>query len=260
MEIIKDKTNTFPFRLWFEDGEIEQLAERRRSDCISLLKLPNDPALSVDKFIELYLPKALETEIILDPYADLQKIEGPDVPGATYFYNDHLEIKIDRGLTDEAEKTSMWGRYNSTAMHEAAHCILHPVLFRGDLNQQKLFTLTASKKISCLRRTIEGYYTGEWWEYQANIAMANLLMPKELFLAHFEMERDAYGIHSNRDLAEDQHIFGAVVGYLSNEFQVSKQAVVIRLQVLKQIPDLHNRELFDGNGFVTIGDILLGGK
>lgn len=257
MKIIKDKTGTFPRRLWFDDGEIEEIAVRHRQDSIRMIGRIDDPALEVDKFIEVYLPKALKTDIVLDPYADLQRTEGPEVLGASYFA-DRLEVKVDKSVTEEAERVNQWGRYNATVMHEAGHCILHSVIFQRDPNQQALFHFAGTKKISCLQRTIEGSYTGEWWEYQANQMMANLLMPRELFLAYFEMERNAYGIKDNGELMKKRHLFDAVVGYLARTFQVSRQAVTIRLHELKQISNPRQEEFFQGSGFLGIGDVLMG--
>jgi len=260
VKIIKDKTETYPCRLWFEDGEIEEKTEIYRLGYSNLVEKLETPALPVDKFIEIYLPKILGTEVSFDPGADLQRSEGERVLGATYFYDDHLEVKIDRRVTEEAEKTDEWGRYNATGAHEGGHCTLHSILFHRDPNQQEFIHRIVTKKISCLQRTIENYYTGEWWEYQANQFMANLLMPKELFLAYFERERNAYGIRDNRQLAKNQHLVNAVVGYLARIFQVSKQAVKIRLQELKQIPNPQQEELWQGSGFVGIGDRLMGRK
>ena len=258
MKIIKDKTGTYPRRLWFEDGEIEGIAEGHRQGCVQLVGKLETPALPVDKFIEIYLPQILGTKVSLDPYADLQRKEGEKVLGATYFFDDHLEVKIDRSVTEEAEKTDQWGRYNATGTHEAGHCTLHTTLFKRDSNQQVLFRPAETKKIACLQRTIEGFYTGEWWEYQANQFMANLLMPKQPFLAHFEMERNTYGIRDNRELVKNDHRFNAVVGYLARIFQVSKQAVKIRLWELGQIPNLQQKELFQSSGFASTRDGLMG--
>jgi len=258
VKIIKDKTGHFGRGLWYEEGEIEGIAERHRQDCLRLANEPDSPALDVDKFVEIYLPRALNTEIILDPYMDLQSVEGPDVLGATHFDPDCLKIQIDRRVTEEAERSDQWGRYNATATHEAGHCILHPMIFQCDPNQQVLFRPNTLNKISCLKRTIEDRYSGEWWEYQANQMMANLLMPKKLFLAYFEMERNAYGVQSNGELVQDEHLFGAVVGYLARTFQVSKQAVKYRLGELNQIPHPEQEDMLKDNGFVSFGDILSG--
>lgn len=83
-------------------------------------------------------------------------------------------------------------------------------------------------------------------------------MPKELFLAHFERERNAYGIRDNGELVRDEYLFNAVVEYLANTFHVSKQAVKIRLYELKQIPNPQQEEFFRDSGFVSIGDVFMG--
>lgn len=258
MKIIKDGTGRFSCRVWYDEGEIEGIAERHRQDCSGAINEPDSPALEVDKFIEIYLPEALSIEVIFDPYADLQAAEGPEVLGAIYFKPDCLKIEIDRRVTEEADRLDQWGRYNSTATHEAGHGILHRLVFQNNPNQQVLFSPEKSNKISCLKRTIEGRYSGEWWEYQANQMMANLLMPRRLFLAHFEMERNAYGIRSNGELVKDEHLFDAVVGYLARTFQTSKQAVRYRLCELNQVPNPEQEDLLADSGFVSLGNILSG--
>ena len=225
MKIIKDKTGRFRQRLWFEDGEIESLSAKHLEEFVhkNRNEITDNQDPSVDRFIEIYLPGAVSKQIVFDPYADLVKTEGPDVLGATYYHKDHLEVKIERTLTEEADRLDQWGRYNATVMHEAGHCIIHSILFESDSRQQVLFNNTRIKKIACLQRTIEGFYTGEWWEFQANRFMASFLMPKEPFLSAFYMERNAYGIRDNKELVKDEHLFKAVVGYLSRVFQVSNK-------------------------------------
>lgn len=259
MKIIKDKTGCFPRRLWFEEGEIEGIAEKHRQDLRRSIGEIDTLALPVDKFVEIYLPGALKKDIMLDPFADLQSTEGPNVLGATYFCDDHLEVKIDQRVTKEAERTGQWGRYNATGAHEGGHCVLHLVIFEGDPNQESLFKSERTRKISCLQRTIEGEYTGEWWEYQANQIMANLLMPAELFLDHFIRERNKFGIRDNTELPKRRRLFDALVTYLARVFQVSKQAVKIRLRELRQIPNLRQEQFFGNDSLVRIGDVEIPG-
>jgi hypothetical protein len=241
--------------LWFEEGEIEGIAEKHRQDLRRSIGETDTLALPVDKFIEIYLPKALGSEIVLDPYADLRSTEGPNVLGSTDFHDDHLEVKIDQRVTKEAERTGQWGRYNATGAHEGGHCMLHLVIFQDDPNQESLFKSEKARKISCLQRTIEGEYTGEWWEYQANQIMANLLMPRELFLEHFVRERNAFGIRDNGELLKRRGLFDALVTYLARVFQVSKQAVKIRLRELRQTPNLRQEHFFGNDSLVRIGEV-----
>jgi hypothetical protein len=245
LKIIKDNTNTFPHRIWFEDGEIEALADKHRRGFFHLMGDTGSLTLQVDKFIEIYLPGALHTEITFDPFADFHDAGEPDTLGSTDFHADHLEVKIERLITQGAERSSWWGRYNTTVIHEAAHCILHPILFQHDPNQQSLFPPASSKKISCLQRTIDGYYTGEWWEYQANQFMANLLMPRELFLERFIKQRNAWHIHDNECLAGDHYELEDLARVVARVFGVSKQAAKLRLFELKQISNLQQEKLFE---------------
>lgn len=258
MKLIKDETRTYPFRLWFDEQEIENIAQRCRQGFIKSVGKSDPTTIEVDKFIENYLPGALGKEIVFDPYADLMRTEGPKVLGATYFYDDHLEVKVERLVTQGAERSCQWGRYNAIVIHESVHCTIHPILFEGIPNQAEFFERPVSKKISCLQRTIENYYTGEWWEYQANQIMANILMPRELFLCHFQKERDSWCVMSNHDLIKNYHYFDYVLHEVARIFGVSKQAVRIRLQELKQIPNLSQEEPTRENGFVQVVDMFDG--
>jgi hypothetical protein len=44
VKIIKDKTGHYPRRLWFEDGELEGVAEEHREDALGLIAKPGDLA------------------------------------------------------------------------------------------------------------------------------------------------------------------------------------------------------------------------
>jgi hypothetical protein len=245
LKIIRDNTNTFPRRIWFEDREIEAIAEKHRHDFIHLMGKANDPAILVDKFIEIYLPRVLGCEIVFDPFANFYDAGEPDVLGETDFRVNRLVVRIERLITQGAERSSNWARYNTTVMHEAGHCILHRVLFHNDPNQEDLFSRPTMNKISCLQRTLDGYYTGEWWEFQANQFMANLLMPRELFLERFIKQRNAWHIHDNECLVRDYYELDDLSRVLAEVFGVSKQAAKLRLFELKQIPSPQQEKLFE---------------
>lgn len=258
MKQISDKTGTFPFRPWYEDGEIEELMESHLSQYSKIFGETCAPHTPIEKFAEFYLPEALGIEVDFDNYADVEKVEGPGVMGVTYFYPDHLDIKIDRKLTEKAEDEKYEGRYNITVAHEATHGLIHSQLFVRNKNQFTLFREPKLQKIKCLYRDIDSptNYDGRWWEFQANQGMSALKMPRKSFLKHFEVERNAYGKYDNYSLLEDAHLFKAIVGYLARTFKVSKKAAEVRLSQLGQVPNLSQGHLYVRKGFERVNSIL----
>jgi hypothetical protein len=122
--------------------------------------------------------------------------------------------------------------------------LCHSELFSFDGNQRNLFSQDDQSAIKCLQRDIDGYLANlgvskrdmPWWEFQANTGGAALLLPKTMFLDHFKMERNAYGIKDNIELVQNDHILGLVIGYLAEMFKTSKLAIKIRLTQLGCLP------------------------
>jgi hypothetical protein len=105
MKKIQDKTGRFPFRLWFEDGELDLLMEYHLAQFGEKVTLIKNPPVPVELFLEKYL------QVELNCYADLSESEGPSILGATYFYKDgNSEIKIDKHLTEFADTGENIGR------------------------------------------------------------------------------------------------------------------------------------------------------
>ena len=81
-------------------------------------------------------------------------------------------------------------RINTTLAHEAGHCLLHAHLFGREAAAHPLFGNdhdVAGSRILCRDEAvpaggdaIPGGYDDKWWEYQANQAMASLLLPRDL--------------------------------------------------------------------------------
>jgi len=258
MIIIPDKTGKFPFRIWYDDGEIDHVMDWHLQQFSKLVEPITTTWTPIDKFVEYYLPKALGVDVDLDFGADLQPNEGADVLAATHFFPDKVEIAIDRRLVEESEREGREGRFNITMAHEASHCLFHLPLFRTDANQGVLFQNGSQGKIRCLSRNVASTYDRQWWEYQANQGMAALAMPKNKFLKAFLSEREAYGIYDNTSLleAEGGYVFGLVAGHLSRSFRVSKKAVGVRLSSLGQLPNQNQQSLLRGGKIMRIGDIL----
>jgi len=82
-------------------------------------------------------------------------------------------------------------RVNTTIAHEVGHCILHANLFKEGPPPQSLFPNNDEEnrnKILCREEHVNNqdkkstHYDGSWWEYQANMVIGALLLPKKLVL------------------------------------------------------------------------------
>lgn len=208
-------------RIWFEDDEIELIMEDelRRAH---LLPTREASVVDVEGFIEGHL------KATLDQYADLD----PKVLGLTEFRpRKSPSVRINKDLTGSA-MDSEWcppgiqGRWRATLAHEAAHVVLHRMLFELDTNQIAMFEAPDSRDVllfRCLKRDV-AYRDGasDWREVQANRGMAALLMPKTLFtrIARHEVtDRSPAGIE-------------AAARQLATRFAVSREAAAIRLRTL----------------------------
>ncbi len=222
-------------RIWYDDDEIEQIMEDelRRA---GLLPGRAGGVVDVEAFIERHLAASL------DQYADLPA----DVLGLTEFAPRKAPaVRINADLTGSA-MDSDWcppgveGRWRATLAHEAAHVVLHRMLFDVDLNQESLFpnpTNQESRLHRCLKRDVaHRTRPADWREVQANRGMAALLMPKAVFTR--AARRAGAGTSSD---------VGNVTRSLAALFGVSRQATTIRLRTLGFIRDEDADALFATN-------------
>lgn len=216
-------------RLYFADDEIEQVMEDelRRAQLQPTL---SDSVVDLDRLIERHL------KADFDQYAELPA----DVLGQTDFRHVRKPaVQINKDLTGSAFD-SEWcppgieGRWRATVAHEAAHIILHRMLFEVDDNQGSLFpteghAAPAQQLHRCLKRDVtHRAATSDWKEIQANKGMAALLMPKSVFTR--AARRSGAGSATDSSLRD-------VVHSLATQFAVSRQAATIRLKTLQIIRD-----------------------
>ncbi len=148
---------------------------------------------------------------------------GPKGPTAVY---------VSRALSEDGSRTAE-RRITSTLAHETGHGLLHSHLFV--LDPQKVFGLfgdhedVTGSRILCREGGRQGY-DGRWWEFQANRAMACLMMPKDLVLVLISGLMVASG-QLGTPVLEDSNRARAVAA-LSDSFDVSLQAAEIRLAAL----------------------------
>lgn len=225
-------------RIWYEDEEIERLAEDELRQA-NLAPTTSEPVTDLERFIEQHLRAAL------DLYADLPE----DVLGMTEFDGDKQpRICINSDLSAAALDTGnpvpgVLGRWRATLAHEASHVMLHRVLFIDDLAQGQFFEMTEKREavdslMRCLKRNV-GYGDGprDWREIQANRGMAALLMPRRLFRRLALAERALISVTS-------ADFDGELASRLSTRCEVSRQATSIRLSTLGIIDMSNSPRMF----------------
>lgn len=228
--------------------DIEDLAE----DILSEFKpdlLLNPQAVPIEFLIEAYLNLDVD-------YKDLsldKSILGLTTFGDGYItiFNEENKVEylpvnsgtiiVDNELLDENP-----GRLRFTYAHEASHWILHRHMFESDPNQLTLFQEEQeAQSIKCLNRDVENMFASnktlssdsDWLEWQADSMGASLLLPKTTFKLAFGQRLKSYGI---KDLplilsGKEEKIYYLILNEMSQLFNVSKQAVQVRLSKLKLV-------------------------
>ena len=225
------RSSTGERRLWFELGEIE---DKVSDELLRAGKLPDaeSPIVDLEEFLEFGL------QVKLDIYARLD----PDVLGVTEFRRGlNPLVSVNADLTSEMENTpyslGLRGRWRATLAHEAAHVILYRGLLDVPSEQGELFKFDAKSSpglFRCLARDVSfGISNSDWKEVQANMGMAALLMPSDVF-------SEVLGVVGAK-ASDGQQInipgpqtteYKNLVFELSRRFEVSQQAAGIRLTTL----------------------------
>lgn len=218
-------------RIWYSIEEIEAIMDDETRKA-GLVPTPDRPSLDLEPFLERHLG------VLLDQYASLPA----DTLGQTTFEPGqpvHIDINADlTGALDErGGGLSTRGRWRATLAHEAAHVLLHRMLFEVPLAQPTLLESEpaaegASKLMRCLKRDVSLSRTvSDWREVQANRGMAVLLMPRGLFTRVAREEQGSLALTSF-PLADDSVDADRLTRRLAARFDVSRQAAAIRLRTL----------------------------
>lgn len=170
MKHVRAKRGPILKRPFFEMDEIEEIctSELRAAGLFPDLPSP----IRIERFIEKRFGVTPEYVSIPD-----------GVLGYTAFSKKGVDSMYISAELDEDKSTGSQRRARSTLAHEAGHGLLHAHLFMG-VSGHDLFEghQPDGQKILC--REVAGVsgqgYDGQWWEFQANKAMAALLLPKEL--------------------------------------------------------------------------------
>jgi hypothetical protein len=225
----------FAERPVYSQQEVEELCadELRKAGLY-----PSTPSpVRIERFIE----KRFSVSPI---YEDL-----PDgLLGYTKFGSKGVEsIVVAKSLTDDSSKVAS-RRVNTTLAHEAGHGLLHAHLFAvGAESAASLFDGNVdakSPKILCRPDGVPGIqnrsnYDGRWWEFQANLTIGALLLPKPLVEECLSATLTSTGLFGVKRLEPRKR--EAAVKLVSDTFDVNP--VVARIRVEQLYPEKQDRQL-----------------
>lgn len=172
MNTYKAKSGIFDERVWYKPSEMEKI-------CLNALRsvdlLSSSPSPTrIDRFIKKKFNIDAE-------YEDLPN----GVLGFTEFGKKGVESIVIAKALDLDQKIQSYRRVNTTMAHEAGHGLFHAHLFI-DKGKGLFSELQEKPKVMCrdelTNAIINGRntYDGKWWEYQANVAIGALLLPRPL--------------------------------------------------------------------------------
>ncbi len=223
MKNFRSKNGIVKERPYFEAKEIEEI-------CTSELKkvglLPSEPEqIRIDRFIEKRFG-------ISPKYEDTK--DG--ILGFTVFGPKGVEeIFVAKSLENENNQVSE-RRIRTTLAHEAGHGLLHAYLFTLGKTSRNLFNEEQPEepKIFC-REVATHKYDGNWWEFQANKAMASLLLPKMLVYRTVKEFFTSTGMMAREVLDESKRI--TAINEVSEIFNVNFVVAQFRLSELYPLTD-----------------------
>jgi hypothetical protein len=231
-------------RIWIAPDEIEEIMSSELNKAGLMPDLSN-PVVNLEAFVESHL------KVHFDSYATLD----PTVLGETEFrVGAPPKVSINKDLTGAAfdfDETApgILGRWRATVAHEASHVIVHKCLFSQNEYSHSLFDdpETAEPEVQHLQRCLKREVmfrniSSDWKEIQANMGMAALLMPRELFLGAFRQELALLGLSKAE---RGSNIVTTLVDKIAMRFQVSKQATGIRLESLQLLSAPGQIDLID---------------
>jgi hypothetical protein len=224
MKTFRAKAGPFAERPYYPDSDIEAICTDELS---KFGLLPSQPQpIRVDRFVE--------KRFVTPSYEDL----GEGVLGLTKFSGSGVaEIIVSSRLDAEGSKVSE-RRVRTTLAHEGGHGLLHAHLFALASGTQPLFgDFSDPKKPKVLCR--DSQYGGQWWEVQANKAMACLLLPKRLVDLAIDPYLTVQGLLGLRTLGQANKEKAA--RELADVFDVNP--VVVRLRIEQLYPDMSSGQL-----------------
>jgi hypothetical protein len=190
MKTFRAKTGPFKEQTYYKESDIENIC----SDELRAANLfPSTPTpVRIDRFIEKRFN-------VVHSYEDL----GEGILGLTKFGPSGVKaIMVARSLEEDGSLAAK-RRVRTTLAHEGGHGLFHTHLFAMSAEKKPMFgdfTDPNAPKILCRDEgEAKTGYRGQWWEYQANMAIGGLLMPKSLVettVETFLVESGSLGLKS----------------------------------------------------------------
>jgi hypothetical protein len=219
MKNLRTISGPFSERPYFSDGEIEQI-------CLDELRkaklLPDRPSgVRVERFVEKRFNVTVESAELGEGILGVTKFGPKGVQGV------YVSAALDCDPSMAAKR-----RVRSTIAHEAGHCLLHTYLFAvtsgvslfGDCSE------SGAIKVLCRDSEVRSSYRGEWWEFQANVAMSHLLMPRPLVEIASEPFLVPVGLLGRKQINPAHYEYA--VRFIADQFEVNPAVSRIRLQSL----------------------------
>lgn len=217
MKTFRTTKGPFAERPYYKDQEIENICTDALRE-VGLLPANPEP-IRIDRFIEKRFG-------VVPSYEDLP--EG--VLGLTRFGKNGVhEVVVANALDGDSSATAE-RRVRTTLAHEGGHCLLHTHLFVLATPSQNLFgdfSEPTKPKILC-RDAANSQYSGQWWEFQANMAMGHLLMPRQLIQQAAEEFLVTMGNLGGRRIDPERR--ESAIRTLANTFEVNPVVARIRLE------------------------------
>jgi hypothetical protein len=227
MKVYKAGSGPFIERPYYTPSEVESICTE---ELASVGLLPSDPSpIRIERFIEKRFN-------IHPTYERL-----PDgILGYITFWEEGVRgIVISSALSEEGTRSAE-RRINTTLAHEAGHALLHTHLFVLGQPGATLFGCGLDQdnpKILCRNDAIQGIsgykavrYDGCWWEYQANLAIGPLLLPRSLVMLSLQSYLINSGVLGTPTF--DRRHQESAVQLLAETFEVNPIVARIRLDSL----------------------------
>lgn len=217
---------------------IAREAELVLAECAETIGAVTAPPVPIDDIIEQHLKLVVEFKTMreLFPFGD--------VHGALWM-RDQI-VGVDTSL-DPAVNPRRRGRYHFTLAHEAGHWRLHRQYYLEDVAQGRLFGDDLAGPAYVCRSSDTRPV-----ERQANQFAASLLMPRKFIFAAWTAWRGDSAVVAIEELRSgggprhetDEHLMEDFCRPLADRFQVSAEAMRIRLNELELLVKTRPNMLF----------------
>lgn len=231
MKSLHAKSGPLKNRPYYKNNEVEEM-------CLEALKasnlLPDEPApIRIDRLIE----KRFGINVGYQQLPD-------ELLGFTRFGSKGVEEIIVAQALDEEGTVVANRRLRTTLAHEVGHGLLHAHLFVLEKKSRNLFGDSHDETPRVLCRDVKGVegkntYRGDWWEYQANLAMSALLLPRILVEKAIKPFLETPGLLGGYVLPENRR--EDAIKSLSGIFDVNP--IVVRIRLIELFPLTNSRQL-----------------